>query len=80
MQDLGFRIHCLQFHHVQSAKQLTTVGQAIQGTVPENITSDAVHWPKKRGPTPAHGILEQRQEAKNDIGHIKQRSWPLVLQ
>jgi hypothetical protein len=36
MQDLGFWIQCLQFHHVQWTKQLTTVGQAIQGTFPEN--------------------------------------------
>jgi len=64
MQDLGFRIHSLQFHHMQSAKQLTTVGQAIQSTFPENTTSIAIQWPKKRGSTPAHGILEQRQEAK----------------
>jgi hypothetical protein len=40
MQDLGFRIQCLQFHHVQWTKQLTTVGLAIQGTFPENVTSD----------------------------------------
>ena len=67
MQDLGLRIQCLQFHHVQWTKQLTTVDLAIQGTFPEN----AIHWPKKRGPIPTHGIVEQRQEAKNYIGHIK---------
>ena len=58
MQDYWFRFQCLQFHHVQWTKKLTTVGQAIPGTFPENTTSDAIHWPKKRGPTPAHGILE----------------------
>lgn len=35
MQDYGFRFQCLQFHHMQWAKQLTTVGQVIQGTFPE---------------------------------------------